>query len=104
MLTGVKEPMLESPVLAQVHPPVVFLFPTAMTELANHRRGKGGLRQSRDPQPFVIRTIPAALALAITIPFQDLLRADHTHRLRVVDRKGQAFGVPKLNPVSLVIL
>ena len=104
MLTGVQEPMLERPVLAKVHPPVVFLLPAAMAELANYSRGKGGLRQSRDPQPFVIGTISASLALAITIPFQYLFRAHHAHRLGIIDGERQALGVPKLNPIGLVIL
>ena len=62
VLTGMEKSMLESPVFCQIHPAVVFLFPAAMAELANHSRGEGGFRQSGDPQPFVIRAMPGAPA------------------------------------------
>lgn len=42
-------------------------------------------------------------SLAVAIPFQHFFGADDPHRLRVVDGKRQAIGIPKLDVVGLMI-
>jgi hypothetical protein len=59
--TGVEETMLESPILSQNIPPVVFLLPAAVTQSAQQHSGEGlRIPQGGIPEPFVLR---ARLAL-----------------------------------------
>src|SRR5262245_7236383 len=72
--------MLESPVLGQIHPAVIFVFPPLVAQLTNGFAGEGRGWQGRNPKPFVIRGVYLALALAEAIPLQDFLGADRKVR------------------------
>jgi hypothetical protein len=62
MFAGVQESVFEDPVLSQIVPAVVFLFPTVRTRAANDRlREREGL-QRRNPEPFMIRAFGMELA------------------------------------------
>src|SRR5678816_960656 len=65
MPAGVEKAMLEGPVLSQIVPAVVLLFPAAMAEPAYQRGGKGLLIQSRNPEPFVLGGFRLKLAPAV---------------------------------------
>src|SRR5258708_4699090 len=51
---GVQKTMLEGPVLSQVVPAVVLLFPAVMTEPAHESGGKCLRIQRGNPEPFVL--------------------------------------------------
>ena len=92
--------MLESPVLGQIHPAVIFVFPPLVAQLTNGFAGEGRGWQGRNPKPFVIRGVYLALALVEAIPLQDFLGADHTHGPRIIDAERQSFGIPKLHAID----
>ena len=75
--------MLESPVLGEVHPAVVLVFPAVVAEAADDRSGKGLGGQRGDPKPFVISLMRGQFSLPIVVSFQHLFGADHPHGLRV---------------------
>jgi hypothetical protein len=96
--------MLHRPVLGQIHPSVVLLLPAKVAELTNGGGGEIRLRQSRDPKPFMIGGVRDALAGSKSISFQYFLGADHAHRFRVINGERQAWSVPKLDAVGLLIV
>src|SRR5260370_40832232 len=87
----------------QIQPAVIVVLPAAVPELSNDRGGKGLLGQSGDAEPFVIGRMPSQFSLAVTIAIEHLFGAHHAYWFRVVDREGQTFGIPELNPVGLVV-
>ena len=84
MPAGVEKAMLESPVLSQIVPTVVLLFPAAMAELAYQRGGKGLLIQSRNPEPFVLGRFRLKLAAAVMVLCQLLFGSHDPYRLRMI--------------------
>ena len=59
---GVQKAMLESPVLGEIIPPVVLLFPARMAESAHEPGGKGLRAQGGRPEPFLSRGFRLPLA------------------------------------------
>src|ERR1700730_6030426 len=62
--TGVEEAMLESPMLGEIHPAIVFQLPAVVAEAADDRSRKGRGRQGGNPHPFVssrFRLLPPTL-------------------------------------------
>jgi hypothetical protein len=42
-------------------------------------------------------------SLVVTSAVEHLFGAHHPHGFRVIDREGQAFGIPELDPVGLML-
>lgn len=85
MPTSVQKAMFEGPVLRQIVPAVVLLFPAVMAEPAHQRGGKGLRIERSDPEPFVLRGFRFKLAASIMILRELLLRSYDPYGLRVID-------------------
>src|SRR6266487_1057457 len=81
---SVEKAMLEGPVLSQIVPTVVLLFPAAMAEPAYQRGGKGLLIQSRNPEPFVLGRFRLKLAPAVMVLCELLFGPHDPYGLRVL--------------------
>ena len=58
---------LESPILGEVVPPVVLLFPAVVAQTPNHLWREGLRVQRGDPQPFMVSGLGFELAAAVII-------------------------------------
>src|SRR6516162_2011865 len=106
MTASMEETVLEGPMLGEIHPAIVLIFPAVVAEAADDGSGKGLGGQRGDPKPFLIGLLRGQFSLPIAAALQHLFRADHADRLRVIGRQRQGFGIPgipKLDAVGLVI-
>ena len=88
MMPGsVEKTMLERPVLGQVVPAIVFLFPAVMAELTDQLCGECLRVQRGNPEPFVVGGLGLELAPAIVILCNRLFGSDDADRPRVIGRK-----------------
>src|SRR5450755_2704077 len=60
--TGVEEAVFEGPVLGQIVPAVILLFPAVMAKSSYQRGGKGWSVQGSDPEPFMLGRFGLKLA------------------------------------------
>ena len=101
---GMQEVMLESPVLGEVIPTVVFLLPAVMSEAADKRSGKCALVQSGEPQPFVLGGAGLQFPLTVMILREGFLSTQDADQFWVVNGEGKSFGIPELNLISLAFV
>lgn len=64
---SVQKAMLEGPVLCQIIPAVVFLFPAVMPEPTDQLGGKSLRVQGSNPEPFVVGGLGLKLAPSVMI-------------------------------------
>ena len=103
MATGVEEAVLESPVLGEVHPAVVLVFPTVVPQAADQGRGKNRT-QGGQPKPFVGGCFPLLL-IAPVMSFRRLLPgADDPQRLRMISAERESELFPETNLIGLARL
>src|SRR5450759_37615 len=81
---GVQKTMLEGPVLRQIVPAVVLLFPAVMTEPAHQSGGKCLRIQGSDPEPFVLGGFWLKFATAVMILRKLLFGPHDPNGLRVI--------------------
>jgi hypothetical protein len=79
MPTSVQKIMFERPVLCQIVPVIVFLFPPRMTELAHNSGGDRLSIQRGDPKPFVRGGFGLEFAVPVMI-LRQLLRVVRRER------------------------
>ena len=101
---GMQEVVLESPVLGEVIPTVVFLLPAVMSEAADKRGRKGALVQGGEPQPFVLGSARLQFSLTIMILREGFLGTQDADQLWVVNREGKSFGIPELDLIGLALV
>ena len=101
---SMQEVMLESPVLGEVIPTVVFLLPAVMSEAADQRGGKCALVQGGKPQPFVLRVAGLQFSLTVVILREGFLGTQDADQLWVVNGKGKPFGIPELDLIGLAFV
>ena len=101
---GMQEIMLESPVLGEVIPTVVFLLPAVMSESADNRGGKCTLVQGGEPQPFVLGGARLQRPLTVVILRQGFLGAQDADQFWVVNREGKPFRIPELDLIGLAFV
>src|SRR5438128_2423170 len=100
---SVEKSVFESPMFGQIHPAIVLILPAAVPQLADHWSGKYLLGQRGDPKPFVVGGMRSPFSFAVTTAIEHLFGAHHPYRFRVIDREGQAFGIPELDPIGLMV-
>jgi hypothetical protein len=104
MLAGMQKAMLERPILGQIVPAVVFVFPASMPQRPNLLARKGARVQGGDPHPGVLCSLGNSLLAAAVIGGDIFFGTDHPHGLRVILAEGDSLGLPELNLIQTPIL
>src|ERR1039458_7821758 len=100
MLAGMQKAMLERPILGQIVPAVVFVFPASMPQRPNLLARKGARVQGSDPHPGVLCSLGKSLLAAPVIRGDIFFGADHPHGLRVILAEGDSLGLPELHLIQ----
>ena len=95
--------VLEGPMLGQIHPAVVLIFPAVVAHAADDQRGEGLGLQGGYPEPLVSCGFRLEAALAVMILGEGLFGSDHPDGLGVILRERQSRRVPELDLVSLAV-
>ena len=103
MPAGVQKSVFEGPVFGQIHPAVVLVLPAIVAEVAHGGGGKDLPVERGDPKPFMIGGIGGQFPLPIVVSLQHLLGANDSHRLGVLGGERQAFAIPDLDLVGLMV-
>src|ERR1035437_7199734 len=104
MIAGMQKAMLERPVLGQIVPAVVIVFPASMPQRPNLLSRKGARIQSGDPHAGVLGGLGNGLIATAVVRGNVFLGADHPHGLWVILAEGDSFGLPELNLVPSPVL
>ena len=96
--------VFECPVLRQVHPAVVFLFPAVVTQAADLGSGKHAGLQRGSPHPFLFGGMGRQFSLTITVARELLFGAHDPNRAGMIDEERESLGIPELDLVSLAFL
>ena len=103
---SVQKVMFEGPVLGEIIPTVVLLFPAVVAGAAHLESGEGlGVVQGREPNPLVVGGFRLEFSLAVVILGEGLLGADHPDGSGVVvgERQSGGLGVPELEIIGFAV-
>jgi hypothetical protein len=97
MFAGVQESVLESPVLGEVVPAVVFVFPAVVSQTADQRGGKCLGIQGGDSHPLVIGGLGLETALTTMLLGDPFPRVHHARGSGMIVGEWQATRMPKFD-------